>query len=65
MSTASQVTNTRAVVANFHANTDGHMRSKSERQSYQINTTAAVIIAAEDQRRKRVVSSRLASFGPS
>jgi hypothetical protein len=48
---------------NFHASTEGHMRSKSERQSSQINRTAAVIITAADQRRKRTVSSRVRNFG--
>ena|SRR5262249_41639351 len=61
--TPSHVIKTRAVVTNFQAKTERHMRSKSERQSYQISTSAAIISAAEDQRRKRIESSRLTSFG--
>jgi hypothetical protein len=42
---------------------EGHMRSKSERQSSQMSTTALVIINAENHRRKRLLSSPVRSFG--
>ena len=42
---------------------DGHMRSKSERQSSQMSAIEAPISVAENQRRKAQVISRVRSFG--
>jgi hypothetical protein len=60
---SSHVMKMSAVVTNFQARIEGHMRSKSDRQSSQINTVAVESITAVDHRRNALPSSRLCTTG--